>query len=342
MINIGKGRYWDLPWSLVSGCTPCSPGCDHCWAAGIERRFGDGWLSLKDGRFNGRVRPHPDRLSIPLKRRKPTVYAVWNDLFHEAVPDYFIDRAFAAMALCPRHTFLVLTKRPERMLAWFSYDKACRVRADRVSEACGDHFSLDPEADDPTDKWPLPNVYPGLTVCNPAEADEKIPRFLQVPGKKFLSLEPLLGPIKLLQYLIRGECIDRCPEGNDCSECDPGFASQFFDHQIDAVILGGETGPGARPMHPDWVRSVRDQCSAAGVPFFFKQWGEYLPADQAGCPCGPPMKAWMWSDGTPWTGPYNAKDMESRGHKLLRRVGKKGAGRILDGRTHDELPWHRA
>lgn len=199
-------------------------------------------------------------LYAPMRLKKPAVIGVqfMGDLFHDDVPWDFIYDAYEKMASCPRHAFLILTKRPQRMVGFIEHYKARRWKGDYdIINKCFDQdFS---------------HIYHGLTVCNPAEADEKIPIFLQVPGKKFLSLEPLLGPIKLLQYLIRGECIDRCPEGNDCSECNPGFASQFFDHQIDAVILGGETGPGARPMHLDWAISIVQQCKTAGVPVFVKQ-----------------------------------------------------------------------
>ncbi|MEI7752405.1 MAG: DUF5131 family protein [Candidatus Omnitrophota bacterium] len=143
--------------------------------------------------------------------------------------------------------------------------------------------------------WPE-NVYPGLTVCNQKEADKKIPVFLQVPGKKFLSIEPMLGPVDLSGIAMK------CAEsGTDCGggiqEKRPGCwkGNCMGNAHVDAVILGGETGPGARPMHPDWVRSVRNQCQVAGVPFFFKQWGTFGRS--------------------------------------------KKCGRLLDGRTHDELPW---
>jgi len=248
MIDISKGRYWDKPWSLVSGCTPCSPGCDHCWSASMARRFESrSWVCSNDdgtpvlltdrqGRFTGRIEIHPERLSIPLKRRKPTVYAVWNDLFHEAVPDTFIGRALSAAIGEYRHTFIVLTKRAERMASLMS-----RFYADAGEKELRRAV----------------NVWSGLTVCNQQEADEKIPIFFRVPGKKFLSIEPMLGPINLNNVFW--------------NQNEPGRAKPSrWPNPISSVILGGETGPGARPMHPDWVRSVRDQCAAAGVPFFLK------------------------------------------------------------------------
>lgn len=230
MIDIEKGRYWDLPWSLVDGCTPCSPGCDHCWSAALSHRFRKkmfketGEHLVGCGGFRGVVVTRPERFSIPLKRNKPVVYAVWNDLFHDAVSDQFLYEATRVMrhSFAAQHTFLILTKRPRRM----------RLQANLYDE--------------------LPNVWSGLTVCNQQEADAKIPIFLHVQGKKFLSIEPMLGPLDLRIAAFNGA---------DSLSAMAG---------IDAVILGGETGPGARPMHPDWVRFVRDQCQVAKVPFFLK------------------------------------------------------------------------
>lgn len=291
MIDISKGRFWDMPLSLVDGCTPCSPGCDHCWSAGMKKRFEyhDIFVARQftnpEGQFNGNVVTHPERLSIPLKRKKPTVYAVWNDLFHEAVPDKFIGRAFSEMIGLPRHIFLVLSKRPERM-------------ADLMSRFYA-------ECDEKSLRRAI-NVYHGLTICNQREADEKIPVFLQVPGKKFLSIEPCLSQINL-------------------TPCGLGHPQR---KPLDLILLGGETGPGARPMHPDWVRSVRDQCATAGVPFFFKQWGEFI----------------LWEE-MPDHLADERKHIRVKGGEKYRsiggsaRVGRKNAGRLLDGRTHDELPW---
>ena len=254
MINISKGRFWDLPWSLVSSCSRCSPGCKNCWSLAMEKRFHKG--------IEGEILTHPERLSIPLKRRKPTVYACWNDLFHEAAPDDFIYDAYEKMASRPRHTFLVLTKRPRRMDGFIEHYKARRW-PDAGAPVCDRMFLKD-----------FDHIWHGLTVCNQQEADEKIPLFLQVSGKKFLSIEPMLGAIDL----------------HLCLECQAEPWKCHEHLKVDGVVLGGETGPGARPMHPDWVRSVRDQCAAAGVPFFLKH--------------------------------LNKKD-----------------GRVLDGRTHDELSW---
>lgn len=285
-------KYWGRAWSLVDGCTPVSEACDHCWLEAQNKRFKK-WES-------GTVTPREDRLHIPLKTRKPTVFAVWSDLFHEAVPFSFIDVVFAAMAIATQHTFLVLTKRPERMVEWYEFKNLAWANEgmrgpERIRYQTYHHFGKDIDFSDW--KWPLPNVWHGTTVENQEQANKRILHLLKVPGKKFLSIEPMLGPVDL---------------GLDKTE------------RIDAVILGGEIGRGARPMHPGWARSVRDQCQAAGVPFFFTQWGEWLPLNQTN-PHTVCSDYWYWLSGNP--------------SEAIIRVGKKSAGRILDGRTHDELAW---
>ncbi|MFH1628375.1 MAG: DUF5131 family protein [Pseudomonadota bacterium] len=241
MIDISKGRYWDLPLSWVDGCTPCSPGCEHCWTLAMEKRF-----RFKDSRhWDGSrvhdmsIQTHPERLSIPLKRRKPTVYAIWNDFWHESVPDDFQYKAIEVMAGCNQHTFLVLTKRPNIATKYFEDNKS--------------------------EYWdaPYPNIFWGLTICNQQEADEKIPIFLRVPGKKFLSIEPMLGKIDISEYI---NLHWKPTAGIDLD-------SPQFEPRANAVILGGETSgnrPG-REMKIEWAENVADQCEAARVPLFVKQ-----------------------------------------------------------------------
>jgi len=229
----------------------------------MEKRFHKG--------VEGQIITHPERLSIPLKRKKPTAYSIWNDWAHKAVDHDFRRQIIRVAEDCPQHTILALTKRPGVALDF------CRWM--------GDHGSI-PE-----------NWWTGLTVCNQAEADEKIPMFLQVPGKKFLSIEPMLGRIDFREWsYLSGD-------------------HNLFNRlrQINAVILGGETGPGARPCHPDWVRSVQNQCAAAGVKFFFKSWGSYAIFGKT-----------LHGKALSATGGY---------------VNAPPRNRLLDGRTHDELPW---
>lgn len=311
--DINKGRYWQLGVELVSGCTPCSPGCDHCWSAGNLKRFwrdqmGNGHCFF-DGRaikvmtddyshFNGKIVIHPDRLKR-FNTRKPKVFAIWNDLFHEGVPFEFIDKVYESICMAragkhePDNTYLILTKRPQQLIKYIN----------NTTTAMGTPLAHSME----NYEVPWMSIWHGLTVCNQAEADEKIPIFLQVPGKKFLSIEPMLGAIDIKDALY-------------------DYNWHVFNSvrpvgkpkEIDAVILGGETGPGARPLHPDWVRSVRDQCAAAGVPFFFKQWGEW------------------WGDRKLIT---RTKQSVIMGDTVMHKVGRTNAGRELDGRTHDDLPW---
>jgi len=279
-MKIGNGRYWNEAWSLVEGCTPCSPGCERCWLMSMERRFrpkqdhGEGWRERDTS-----IIPRPDRLDIPLKRKKPTVYAVWSDLFHEAVPDDFIHKAYAQMRLNDKHTFLVVTKRHKRSESFLRQYKRVPLSAH-------------------------PHIWHILTVCNQEEANKKIPIFLQIPGLKGLSIEPMLGEIDLIAIRWKEEDTEwRANVLTGEAWCDNSESSDAYvdgTEKIDAVILGGETGPGARPLHPDWVRSIRDQCAAAGVPFYFKQWGKHIPTQDCI--------------------PFNPK-------------------RELDGRTHDDLPW---
>jgi protein gp37 len=240
---------------------------------------GDGVWIVDNGKFTGEIVIHPERLSVPLKRRKDTVFSIWNDWAHEAVPVGFQGHMVLNARLSKQHTFLALTKRPQNAMNFFKW-----------------------YGNEPPENW-----WNGLTVCNQQEADEKIPVFLQVPGKKFLSLEPLLGPVDF--STIR--------HGSD-PDLSVALGGPWG---VDAVILGGETGPGARPMHPDWVRSVRDQCAAAGVDFFFKGWGEWCHYTQYSFGVGAPCLSSV------------------RAENELYRVGRKMSGRLLDGRTHDELAW---
>lgn len=308
--NLAKGRYWKKSWGLVSGCTPCSPGCTHCRALAMERRFrfrpypGD-----KSGLHNNSIQIHPERLDIPLKRKKPTVFALWNDLFHEDVKERFIAEAWDFMTRCLEHKFLVLTKRPERVASWA---KSWRL-------------------------LPFPNIWIGVTICNQAEADEKIPLLLQIPAAmRWVSLEPLLGPIDLSQWFWEFNENYQPPrflDEGERYEVKPNIPS----HKIQWLVCGGETGPGARPMHPDWVRSIRNQCQAAGVPFFFKGSGEWREAEY-GDKKQNPIIVTMLNNGRIRRGSDFRDDDDGLNPILLARVGRKAAGRLLDGRTWNELP----
>ena len=199
------------------------------------------------------------------------------------------------MALNDQNTYLILTKRPQYMFEHVL-----------ISEWRGS----------------MNHVWHGLTVCNQQELDEKIPIFLQVPGKKFLSIEPMLGPVEINFLHLTGYSVPDMYDGQGRK-----FPAKTYDG-IDAVILGGETGPGARPLHPNWVRSIKDQCADAGVDFFFKQWGEWAPSRYEiveGC--------------VNHTNGHYHYEFDPTCEGAWQKLGRKKSGRLLDGRTHDDLPW---
>lgn len=303
-----KIEWTDATWNPVTGCTKVSPGCDHCYAERVTERFkGPGSFAT--------VALHPDRLGLPLSWRKPRKVFVnsMSDLFHDDVPDEYITKVFAVMAACPEHTFQVLTKRHGRMRSLLSRGTwGTAGFADDVEEAMAEftHASLD--------RWPLPNVWLGVSVENQHWANIRIPALLDTPASiRFLSCEPLLGPVELTAK---------------CNAWGRTWLDRIGAPGIDWVIVGGESGPGARLMQRDWVRSLRDECNAAGVAFHFKQWGEWAPTGTLSVGhLDDPKERHGESDPD---GIYPDLDWK----RLYRRVGKKAAGRELDGRTWDEYP----
>jgi len=229
-----------------------------------------------------------ENLDLPLRVKKPTVWAVWNDLFHESVPDDFICDVFARVSFAKQHTFLILTKRPKSMLSFFNTYESVN--------------------------WPLPNVFLGVTAENQEQADKRIPVLLQIPAAvRFVSVEPMLGTVDITRAMYGPD-----PEGMNWFGFTDGIG---YEAGIQWVICGGESGPGARPMHPDWARSLRDQCQDAFVPFFFKQWGEYSPE---------------FDGKTKHTNCHSGAGMDEPCSMYC--VGKKKAGRLLDGREWNEMP----
>ncbi|HZQ01376.1 MAG TPA: phage Gp37/Gp68 family protein [Reyranella sp.] len=271
-------EWTDATWNPTVGCSIVSPGCTNCYAMKMAHRIAGTFphyagltMRTKAGAvWTGKVaEARADVLLKPLRWKSPRRIFVnsMSDLFHEDLPDAAIDKVFAVMALCPQHTFQVLTKRAERMRKYFA-------DADRF-------WKVTHHLDVTGLVWPLPNVWLGVSAERQIEAEERIPHLAMTPAaKRFISAEPLLGPVHLA--------------GADL-------------HCLDWVIAGGESGPRARPAHPDWIRGLRDQCARAGVPFFFKQWGEWVFNEA----CEP---------------------------EPFERLGKKAAGAMLDGREHREWP----
>ena len=311
-----KIEWCEETWNPITGCTKVSEGCKNCYAERMAKRLAGRFGYPKDDPF--RVTFHPDKLDQPRRWKKPRRIFVCSmgDLFHEDVEEKWIDAVFGEMGIDPQHTFMVLTKRAARMADYIN-------RAGRV---------LNP--------WPWSNVHLGVTVENQARADERIPILLQIPAAyRFVSYEPALGPVDFHM----GDNLPMLPEGvpedssPGCIPCDVGGVPH--GHRItsrgpcarglDYIIAGGESGPSARPSHPDWFRSVRDECAAAGAGFFFKQWGAWAP-------CHNYAMDWYLTEEGKAGEPIEA-DRCYQNKCPLARVGKKRAGRFLDGREHNEM-----
>ena len=286
-------------WNPIAGCSIVSPGCTNCYAMrmaariermspGLEHYRGLTKPSKAGPVWTGKVALAPERTLLePLRRRKPTTYFVnsMSDLFHEDVPEEWIDRVFAVMALCPQHTFQVLTKRSGRMRSYVSDNIiALRERIDAAARAVGFttrfmHSCLH--------DWPLPNVWLGVSAERQPEADARIPDLLATPAAvRFVSAEPLLGPvdftrartpsgdqINVLRHVARGVGHDgSITIGGRTTRMGP-VEVEIGQPSLDWIIVGGESGPGARPMSIEWARDIVRQCKSAGVSVFMKQLG---------------------------------------------------------------------
>lgn len=460
-----KIEWADMTINPVVGCSHCSPGCDNCYAERFAARLAKNpktaekykgvvdengkWTGKINSNFSEKMYPH----RVPGKRKKVFVGSM-TDIFHPNYPADNRDEIFASILADHiftnghGHTFIILTKRPQAMAKYFAAGPDTLLRRwgragngwiivgdgdSETFEEYADGQTIPQEMTSPRDNlrqdylWPLPNVWLGVTVCNQAEADAKIPVLLQTPAAvRFVSVEPCLGPVDLGEYLggqnviqqggririssssngrvgdrffgtnlencvSQGEPMDGRDDNNPLPEtasrkelreipassgygqqetrkcigssfgvaafqrtntgrhddksqkwesegqqarelrtrhifgtnssfipC-PKIASQKrLDGALCWVICGGETGPGARPMHPDWVRSLRDQCQAAGTPFFFKSWGEWWPGE--------------------WGRLYREKTISYADGQDMVLIGKRRAGRLLDGVEHNEFP----
>lgn len=320
-------EWTDATWNPVTGCTKVSEGCDHCYAETIAHRFA-GTPAYPNG-FAVTLRP--ERLDQPLRWQRPRRIFVnsMSDLFHKDVPDEYIARVFAVMARATWHTFQVLTKRPGRMRSLLNSVDFYRI----VRAAMFEMGSTDVEAYG-TELFPLANVWLGVSVESQKWADVRIPQLLETPAAvRFLSCEPLLGPVDLTgfgtaqTYWLTGR-----PEWGREESVGNGYVVQplTIAPSLDWVIVGGESGPHARPMHPAWARSLRDQCVAAGVAFHFKQWGEWAPI--------PDNAAAMFSRVRRNICIHGRMPSATDPGTPMARCGKRLAGRELDGRTWDEYP----
>lgn len=307
-MSAGTSIEWtDTTWNPVRGCSRVSEGCRNCYAERQAARFSGpgepfhGFARMRRGgddldariddlangkgrqptgpRWTGKVELVPDKLSEPLRWRKPRRVFVnsMSDLFHESLPDEAIDRVFAIMLAARWHTFQVLTKRPERMRDWISRPMSVD-RYVAMIEAVGTYAPLilmeDTTMTIEGGAKLLSNVWLGVSVEDQATADERIPVLLDTPAAlRFVSAEPLLGPIDFRRIRNTSPPAPGCPSGRPSAG-------------VNWIIVGGESGPGARPCDVSWVRSIVEQCKGAGVACFVKQLGSrpYLRRPPSGAP----------------------------------------------------------
>ena len=332
MADNTKIEWADATLNYANGCSRVSPGCggpgphggcyaeqlagtrlrNHPTRAGLTKQTPDG------PRWTGDVRIHEPALEQALrwKRGRKIFWNAHGDIFHEKVTDEQIDRLFAVCGDTPQHIHMILTKRADRMREYLFW----RKRDKPITVAMGDgtlaQHPFNSELKAPS------NIWLGVSVEDQQRADERIPDLLATPAAvRFISAEPLLGPVDLKWSL---------------------YLDQFSGEHtaIDWVIVGGESGPRARPIHPEWVRSLREQCLASGTPFLFKQWGEWAPRE------------WKADGGTHamnWRRPESFQKLNHHPDSIERttvdaewqafaKVGKKAAGRLLDGREWSGFP----
>ncbi|MBP2232544.1 protein gp37 [Azospirillum agricola] len=288
------------PWL---GCTKLSAACDNCYAEPlVVCRLGGAWGSGAPRRRTAastwKAPLSWDRKAAKEGRRMRVFCASLADVFDAEVPDAWRDDLFGLICSTPHLDWLLLTKRPAVARKYLGDQ-------DRIGAAWCDatHKVLGGADPGPAPQWPLPNVWLGTTVEDQKMADLRIPLLLETPAAvRFLSMEPLLGPVSIPGLY---------PVGEDGIVTTPA---------LDWVIAGGESGPGARPTHPDWFRSVRDQCAEAGVPFLFKQHGDWVSSAEIG-----------------FAGHEHRPAITMAPYEMM-RVGKKAAGRHLDGVLHDSYP----
>ncbi|ARK42601.1 phage Gp37/Gp68 family protein [Burkholderia pseudomallei] len=321
MSENSKIEWTDHTFNPFIGCTKVSPGCDNCYA---EHLMDTRMHKVVWGPHGERVRTAASTWRQPIRwnarhaeffaahgRRQRVFCASLADVFDNAVDPAWRADLFRLILDTPNLDWLLLTKRIGNVAPMLR-----EIGVDRLPD----------------------NVWLGATIVNQQEADRDIPKLLMTPARvRFLSMEPLLGPVDLTRIAIDQQLTPTVPGRINALSTDDEDLYFQTPHALDWVIVGGESGPGARPMHPNWARSLRDQCAVAAVPFLFKQWGEW-------CPRGPESMGYPLFDNVPR---LRITDVGEIGQQLgargsndcwMQRAGKRAAGRLLDGRTHDEFP----
>ncbi|WP_242892610.1 DUF5131 family protein [Actinomadura litoris] len=349
MTDNTKIEWADTTWNPTLGCDRISAGCDNCYAIGQAHirarnphpRIAAAFTGLTERTeqgtdWTGRINLLPDRLDQPMHWRKSRRIFVnsLSDLFHQDVPEDFIAQVWTVMGATPQHTYQILTKRHARMrsvvrrIAWRTPTTEERRRGIHHAQAyvqpnedLNDHIGL-PRV--------LPNVWLGISAEDQKRADLRVPALLDTPAAvRWVSAEPLLGPLDLTRI---SRARNQQPElawdvlGRRYGVPGRWEAPMNSNAGLDWVVTGGESGPRARPADPNWFRSLRDQCQAAGVAYLHKQNGEWAPTGQVGIGC--------IDDRERLAGPPDERGFR----EVIRRVGKKAAGRELDGQIWDEYP----
>lgn len=297
-------EWTDVSWNPVRGCARVSAGCENCYAENVARRFSgpgmpyEGLVRVgKDGKakaqWNGEVRFVSERLADPLTWRKPKRVFVnsMSDLFHPGVSFEQIAAIFGVIAAAPQHTFQVLTKRPERAHAFFEwaterYERSARAwKTSLLFEHARKLMGALPDEPRHGRKWPLANVWLGVSVEDQASADTRIPHLLECPAAvRWVSYEPALEAVSFRKWMLPKSAGSGCWHGGRLHPWEPGErcppSRDGQPGRIDWVVVGGESGPGARPFDLAWARSVIAQCAEAGTPCFVKQLGAFPIADR--------------------------------------------------------------
>lgn len=332
-----KIEWTDATANVINGCTVVSPGCEHCYAMRLaatrmkHHPSREGLARMHKGKpqWTGEVSFHEPALEQVLRWQRPR-RIFWNahgDTFHEKAKPDRIDQCFAVMALTPHHTHQVLTKRPERARTYLTHS----MRQGLIWATAKQEFGRHPASE----VWPLPNVWLGTSVEDQRRAEERVPTLLETPAAvRWLSMEPLLGPVDISEWLgfwEPSEQVWTAPGSSYTTE-----TPHPPRPQIDWVVVGGESGPDSRPMHPAWAQALRDQCAAAGVPFHFKQWGDWAPFGAAEFIAAADAGRVPTSERRELV--YERPAERAGLMQDVWRVGKKAAGRKLDGVQHDGYP----